>query len=485
MNDSPAAATHCPSEPFLFQDLGSRKVVADFSGGHLSSDAGALLVGQIDRSLGVSRTLAQCFIDRRDARFVDHRLEQLIAQRLHALALGYEDLNDHATLRLDPLLAVAAGKSDPLGLDRFQSKGTALAAPSTLNRLELSNSKSTRYHKLSHDPIQVRDAVLKLAVRCLPRHAKEFILDLDLMGHLVHGLQEGRHFSAYYDGYCFQPLYVVCGGVVLWAQLRIGDSDPKEDVIAALRVIIAALRLRSPEAIIIVRGDSGFCREELMSFCEGQQEVHFVLGLAKNSVLVEQLSEELFAAAAKRCLCGLHGAREFKEFQYQTRTSWSRARRVVGKAEVTAEGSNPRFVVSSLPASGFKDDPASEKRFAPAALYEQLYCQRGNMENVLKQQVLDLQADRMSTHHLASNQLRLWLGTLAYLLLERMRALGLGGTQLARATAGTIRLKLLKVAAVVTVSVRRVYIQICSAFPLQDVFRICQERLMNLPQDCG
>ena len=485
MQNSTAVPTHCPSQPLLFQDLASRKVVADFSGGLLSSDGGALLLRQVDSALGVSRTLAQCFNDQRDARFVDHGLEQLLAQRLQALALGYEDLNDHSTLRLDPLLAVAAGKADPMGLDRLHDRGHALAAPSTLNRLELSNNKSTRYHKLSHDPLKVRDAVLKLGARCLPKHAQEIVLDLDLMGHLVHGLQEGRHFSAYYDEYCYQPLYVVCGSVVLWAQLRTGEVDPKEDVIAALREIIPVLRQRSPGTRIVVRGDSGFCREELMSFCEGQEQVYYVLGLAKNPVLTRQLEGPLFSAAAKRCLCGTHSAREFTQFEYQTLSSWSRQRRVVGKAEVTAEGNNPRFVVTNLPSEGFPGEASSQERFAPAALYEGLYCQRGNMENVLKQQVLDLQADRMSTHHLGSNQLRLWLGTLAYLLLERLRALSLGGTQLASATAGTIRLKLLKVAASVTVSVRRVYIRLSSAFALQDVFRLCQERLMNLPHDSG
>ncbi len=484
MQTTPAVTTHCHSESLLFQDLGPRKVVADFSGGHLSSDGGVLLVRQIDQGLGVSRALAECFHDQRDQRYVDHALEELIAQRLHALALGYEDINDHATLRLDPLLAVAAGKTDPFGLDRLQDKGHALAAPSTLNRLELSNSKSTRYHKLSHDPIQVRDTLLKMAIRGLPKHRREIILDLDLMGHLVHGLQEGRHFSAYYDGYCYQPLYVVCGSVVLWAQLRIGDTDPKEDVIAALREIIPALRQRCPQARIIVRGDSGFCRDELMNFCEGQEQVYYVLGLAKNPVLVERVQRQLDAAAAKRCLCGLSSAREFTEFEYQTHTSWSRLRRVVAKAEAMAQGPNPRFVVTSLPVSGFKEEKPTD-RLAPQRLYEEVYCERGNMENVLKQQVLDLQADRLSTHYLASNQLRLWMATLAYLLLERLRTLTLGGTELAHATAGTIRLKLLKVAAAVTVSVRRVYVQLCSAFPLQAVFRTCQERLMNLSLSSG
>ena len=486
MSDSTAAATDCCSQPLLFQDLGSRKVVADFDGGHLSSDGGVLLVAQVDRAFGISRMLAGCFHDRRDARLVDHRLEELLSQRLHAMVLGYEDINDHDTLRRDPLLAVAAGKHDPLGKDRVQAKGHALAAPSTLNRLELSNCKTSRYHKISHDPGKVRDAVLELGLRCIPRDALELVLDLDLMGHLVHGLQEGRHFSAYYDGYCYQPLYVVCGTKVLWAQLRTGDADLDADVEAALDVILPALRRRCPRARIIVRGDCGFCRESVMQFCEEQKPpVHYVLGLGKNPVLEAKLKRPLAAAARQRERDGSASARRFKGFHYRTVKTWSRRRRVIGKAEVMEAGNNPRFVVTNLPAAGFEGEADSKERMAPQALYEKLYCGRGNMENVLKQQTLDLRADRMSTHHLASNQLRLWLATLAYVILERMRTLCLQGTELAAATAGTIRVRLLKVAASVRISVRRVHVRFCSAFPLQDVFRLAHARLSQLPAASG
>src|SRR2546428_1571587 len=321
------------NQPLLFDDLGSRRVQADFSGGYLSSDGGALLLRQIDRGLGISRALARCFYDLRDPLLIDHSVEELIAQRLHGLALGYEDLNDHDTLRLDPLLAVAAGKNDPLGVDRLQDKGIALASPSTLNRLGLSNNKDTRYHKILHDPQEIEQALLKLAVQCLPKHAEEIVLDLDAMGHLLHGMQEGRHFSAYYDGYCYQPLYVVCGGVPLWVQLRTGDCDPKEDVLKALAKIIPAIRQRCPKARILIRGDSGFCREELMAFCEGQPGVYYVLGLAKNSVLVERVQRSLFWAAARRWLTGLGGSREVSEFEYETVKRLRRVRRVVAKAE--------------------------------------------------------------------------------------------------------------------------------------------------------
>jgi hypothetical protein len=455
-------------------------VVADFSGGTLSSDGGALLLRQVDAGLGLTRTLAGCFRDQRDQRFVDHSLPQLLAQRIHGLALGYEDLNDHEQLRCDPLFAAACDKDDPLGRDRFNpcDRGIALAAPSTLNRLELSNNKHTRCHKLPHDPAKVATCLLAMGVRCLRKHAKEVVLDLDSMGHVLHGLQEGRHYIDYYGDYCYLPLYLVVGDLVLWAQLRTSDKGGADGVVPALRQVVAAIRRRCKKARIVVRGDSGFCVEEIMAWCETQPAVYYCLGLAKNPVLIGKLTPALVKARLRHCLCGA-SVREFAEFEYQTAKSWSRPRRVVGKAEVMAGGDNPRFIVTNLPARGFKGDKDRE-RFTPARLYEELYCARGEMENVLKQQVLDLEADKLSTHYLASNQLRLWLASFAYLLLERLRALGCHGTELARATVGSIRLKLLKVAAQVSVSVRRMYVQLSSAYPRPDLFRLCHARLMRL-----
>ncbi len=465
-------------QPFFFEDLGLRQVQADFSGGTLSSDGGVLLLRQADAALGLTQRLAECFTDGREQIYVDHSVRQLVAQRIYGLALGYEDLNDHDRLRLDPLLATACDKRDPLGLDRFNPvhRGVALAGASTLNRLELSNNKSTRAHKLAHDPRQVEACLLQLGVRCLPKRATEIVVDLDAMGHRLHGQQEGRHFSGYYDDYCYLPLYVFVGDYPLWAQVRTSDKDGADGVVAALEKILPAIRKRCPQARIIVRGDSGFCREAILAWCEGQKDVYYCLGLAKNSVLVAQLAPALWDAQIRWCLCGAAQVRGFREFVYQTGSSWSRARRVIGKAEVTAAGPNPRFVVTNLPAGGFPGE-ADQTRFTPTRLYEELYCARGEMENVLKQQTLDLQADRMSTHYLASNQLRLWLAALAYLLLERLRTVGLAGTELARATVGSIRLKLLKVAAQVRVSVRRVYVQLSTAYPWQALFRLCQRRL--------
>ena len=489
MKTPPTAAspTDCNNQPLLFQDLGARQVVADFSGGTLSTDGGALLLRQADQRLGLSRALAACFDDQRDARFVDHQLTQLLAQRVVGLALGYEDLNDHEQLRRDPLLAVACEKRDPLGQDRCfgDNRGVALAAPATLNRLELSNNKQSRCHKLPHDPQKLEACLLTLGVGCLPKYAREIVVDLDAMGHLIHGTQEGRHFNAYYDDYCYLPLYAFVGDVPLWAQLRTSDREAAQGVVPALEKIVAAIRKRCKRARIILRGDSGFCREEIMAWCEGQPRVvYYCLGLAKNSVLIDQLQPALADARARRCLSGAASARTFTEFEYQTQKSWRRARRVIGKAEVLAAGDNPRFVVTNLPARGFQGDK-DRARFSPQRLYEEFYCGRGEMENVLKQQTLDLAADRLSTHYLASNQLRLWLATFAYLLLERVRAWGLAGTELAAATVGSVRLKLLKVAAQVTVSVRRVYVRLSSAYPWPELFRICHRRLRALAPASG
>jgi hypothetical protein len=462
----------------LFQDLGTRKVVADFSGGTLSSDGGVLLVRQVDLSLGLTRRLAECFDDARNPVFVEHFLSELLAQRIYGEALGYEDLNDHQYLRRDPLLATACGKEDPLGTERPFHPGAPLAAPATLNRLELSNNQQTRCHKLPHDPPKIEALLLRLGARCLPKHASEIVVDLDAMGHRLHGLQEGRHFNAYYDDYVYLPLYAFVGDIPLWAQLRTADHGAARGAAAALEKIVAAIRQRCKRARIIVRGDSGFCVEELMRWCEAHG-VYYCLGLGKNSVLIEKTQSPLAEARARHCLTGA-ATRVFTEFEFQTVRSWSRARRVIAKAEVSAQGDNPRFLVTNLPARGFKDDE-DKTRFTPQRLYEELYCARGEMENVLKQQTLDLAADRMSTRYLASNQLRLWLATFAYLLMERVRALGLRGTELASATAGSVRLKLLKVAAAVRVSVRRVYVQLSRAWPRQEIFRLCHRRLMALP----
>lgn len=464
----------------LFQDLGARKVVADFSGGHLSSDGGALLLRQVDAGLGVSRALARCFLDRRKQDLIEHQVPELLAQRLYGLALGYEDLNDHAELRRDPLLAAAAGKADVLGAQRRcpEHRGFALASPSTLNRLELSAQFEDYYRKVHPDAPAVEATLLEIGVRCLPPDSEVLVLDFDATDDPLHGQQEGRFFHGYYDAYCYLPLFCFCGEVVLWAQLRSADRDASEGTLEALAQIVAAIRKRLPKVKIVVRADSGFSREAIMAWCEEQDGVNYCIGLARNTRLETLLGPALAAARAQHCLCGGANVRRFAELTYRTLDSWSRERRVIGKAEVSPQGDNPRFIVTNIAPEGLCHKEGRELLEGGGEwLYEEFYCERGQAENRIKQMTLDLQSDRTSTHWLASNQMRLWLSAFAYLLLERLRALGLCGSALARATLGTVRLRLLKVAAQVRVSVRRVYVQLCSAFPLQALFARCQQRL--------
>src|SRR6266566_3647133 len=305
-----SSKTDCNEQRLLFQDLGTRKVVADFSGGTLSSDAGVLLLREVDAGLGLSKSLAQCFSDLRQQHFVDHSVQQMVAQRVY---------------------------------------GFALAGASTLNRLELSNNKNTRCHKLPHDPAKIEACLLEMGARCLPKHIREAVVDLDAMGHRLHGSQEGRRFNAYYDDYCYLPLYAFVGDFPLWAQLRTAERGAAHGVVAALEKIVAAIRKRCRRARIIVRGDSGFCRDDIMAWCESQPGVYYCLGMIKNPVLLEKLGPTLAEARARHCLSGAT-SRAFGQFVYRTLQGWSRSRRVVGKAEVMREGENPRFVVTNLAA---------------------------------------------------------------------------------------------------------------------------------------
>lgn len=473
--------TECRQQVFEFQGLGRRKVTVDFSGGRLSSDGGALLLRQVDEGLGVSRRLAECFSDLREPELIEHSVRELVSQRLTALALGYEDLNDHGELRRDPLLAAVAGKSDVLGEERRceKDRGFALASSATLNRLELGAQFNDRYRKIAPREGNVAKALLELGVRCLPKESELIVLDFDATEDPLHGHQEGRFFHGYYAHYCYLPLYCFCGEVCLWAQLRTSDRDASDGTLEALEVIVAAIRRRLPQAAIVVRGDSAFAREELMAWCEAQRGISYVVGLARNSRLEALLKPALLAARQKHCLTGGAASRVFKELPYRTRSSWSRSRRVIAKAEVNVQGDNPRFIVTNITEEGLVN---AEGRLlllegCGDALYEKFYCARGNAENQIKQMTLDLKAGRTSTHWMASNQMRLWFSAFAYLLLERLRAWGLRGTALARANLGTIRLRLLKVAAAVTVSVRRIHVRLASAFPLKELFGACQRTL--------
>jgi hypothetical protein len=466
--------TECTGSDLVFQPLGARSVVARFDGGTISSDGGCLLLGEAERLTGTLRQLAACFTDHRDPEAIEHTVAQLVAQRVYGLALGYEDLNDHDALRLDPLLATLVGKVDPTGADRFRSRdrGKALAGKSTLNRLELTPPDATaasRYQKIVARPEEIERLFVELFLQAHPQPPTQIILDLDATDDPLHGHQEGRFFHGYYKEFCYLPLYIFCGEHLVAAKLRTADNDASYGTVAELERIIPHIRAAWPQVRIVLRADSGFCREEIMAWCEAH-DVDYLFGLAKNSRLVEALQPALADAHVRYLQTGV-AARVFADFVYQTRDSWSRARRVVGKAEYLPKGPNPRFVVTSLPAA------AREAR----ALYEEDYCARGDMENRIKEQQLMLFADRTSTAWLRSNQLRLWFSSAAYVLVQALRRLGLAGTRLAQAQCGSIRLWLFKIGALVRVTVRKVWVSLSSACPYRDVFTQVYENLRRVP----
>jgi hypothetical protein len=493
------AGAESTQQSFDFQDLGGRKVMADFSGGFISSDGGALLLREMDRITALSTKVSGCFTDGRDARFVEHTLPVLLRQRIHGLALGYEDLNDHDRLRTDPLLAAVCGCSDVLGAGRLAEgdKGKPLAGKSTLNRLELgAQSLDGRYKKIQAHPEKLQALLLEEGVKAIPKHSEIIVLDFDATDDPLHGRQEGRFFHGYYGHYCYLPLYCFCGDIPLWAQLRTADRDAADGTLEALQLIVAALRARfGKDVIIVVRGDSGFCREAVMAWIESQEGLYYCLGLARNvrlTALLEPsfvetamlLNEKavLAATAAGAARPAVEGtARTFAELRYRTLKSWSCERRVVGKAGITGGKDNPRFIVTNVAGTEAWACAHKELFGEGRTLYEKFYCARGDMENRIKEQQLDLFADRTSTAHLASNQLRLWFSTFAYLLLRGLRACALQGTRLAAATAASLRLHLLKIGAQITVSVRRFYVRLSSACPLAAVFAAAHQRLRALP----
>ena len=463
-NHANVAMTDCKQEVFAFQAHGSRKVTADFNGGHLSSDGGLLFLREVECKKGILSKLASCFTDLRLQCLVEHSVEQLLAQRVGALALGYEDLNDHDRLRHDPLCALMAGKEDVLGQDRLceEDKGKALAAHSTLNRLELGAlGGDARYKKILPDASKIEALLLEQGVRAIPRRSREIILDMDATDDPLHGSQEGAFFHGYYKAYCYLPLYCFCGTIPLWAQLRDAKRDASEGSVEALEKIVAAIRGRFGGKVkIILRADSGFAREAIMSWCEANG-VDYCLGLARNNRLAARLGKA-FGELHERLERGeiQKPCRQFEEIEYRTRQSWSRTRRVVGKAEILEKGHNPRFIVTTL-------DPV---RYEAATAYEKTYCGRGDMENRIKEAQLDLFADRTSTHWMASNQLRLWFSAFAHLMVSTLRAEVLRGTELANASVGQIRLKLFKIAARVKVSVRRIHVELAEGYPYRETF---------------
>ena len=455
--------TECNAREFDFQGLGSRAVTARFDGGAITSDAGGLLLREVEAKTGILRRFAACFTDHRDPERVEHSVGELIAQRVFALALGYEDLNDHDALRHDPLLAVLVGKAEPTGQDRRrrEDRGKSLAGKSTLNRLELTPvgaDEKSRYKKVVARHRDLEAFFVETFLTLHPHPPEEIVLDLDATDDPIHGHQLGRFFHGYYDGYCYLPLYIFCGEHLLCAKLRPADVDGAAGSVKQLTRIVEQIRRQWPKVRIIVRGDSGFCREPLMRWCE-ENRVDYVFGLARNARLQRILGKELHEAKMQFEATN-RPARVFKDFTYQTRKSWSRARRVVGKAEHLAKGSNPRFVVTSL----------SPEELDARTLYEDMYCARGEMENRIKEQQLCLFADRTSCATMRANQLRLWLSSVAYTLLAALRQFGLQGTEMAQARCDTIRLKLLKLGALVRTTVRRVWISLSESCPYQRVF---------------
>ena len=464
--------TDCTGQRYLFQGSGRREVVASFDGGRISSDGGALLLREVDRQLGMLERFADCFDDHRAAEWVEHSVEDLLRQRVFGLALGYEDLNDHDELRRDALLATCVGKSDPTGESRSRERdrGSALAGKSTLNRLEwglAERAAEDRYHRVAVDTGAVDRFFVDLFLDSYDEAPEEIILDFDATDDPLHGHQEGRFFHGYYDSYCYLPLYVFCGKHLLCARLRRSNIDASEGTVEELSRIVGQIRERWPEVSILVRGDSGFAREAIFAWCESH-DVAYVVGLARNPRL-ERLLEPAMDEAHARCEDSGEPERLYEELRYRTRTSWSRSRRVVGKAEITHRGPNPRFIVTSLSVDAIEGQ----------TLYEEIYCARGDMENRIKEQQLDLFATRTSGHLMRVNQMRLWLSSVAYSLIEALRRLGLEGTALANAYCGTIRLRLLKIGARIRVTVRKVWVSLASSHPAEKVFAHAYHRLLR------
>lgn len=470
--------TDCIQQTFAFQDLGSRKVEADFKGGNVSADGGVLLLREVDLRTGMVEQLAHCFTDYRRQDLIEHTVPELLRQRILGMAMGYEDLNDHDTLRRDPMMALGVGKTDPLGLERSgEDHGRALAGKSTLNRLELTNAKTGLgvvggVHKIRADHAAIERLLVRLAVSRLQPDTDEIVLDFDATDSLIHGEQEGRFFHGYYDGYCYMPLYCFIGSWPVWAQLRTSNRDACDGTLEALQTIVPLIRERFPKARIILRADSGFAREAILAWCEAN-ELFYVTGMAKNAALLRHLDPTMFRAKADACVRG-GWCTCFCEFEYRTAKSWSCARQIIGKAQVTPKGENPRFIVTNL--------PADHALRVPERLYREFYCARGDAENRIKEQQLDLFADRMSCEVMSANQLRLWFSTFAYLLLIDLREMGLKGSgTYARASPATIRNHLLKIAAVVSVSVRRVLVRWSSSFRFQTEVAGCWDRLRIAP----
>ena len=445
--------TQCSQSSFGFEGCGDREIVARFDGGTISSDGGAFLLRQTDKRLNLIPRLAQSFLDGRKQYLVEHSVEEMLSQRIYGLALGYEDLNDHEQLRKDPVFGILAGKAD---LDE------PLAGKSTLNRMELGTGINDRYKKITFWKDGVDELMVNVFIESHQEPPAEIVLDMDTTDLPLHGKQEGRFFHGYYDTYCYLPLYVFCGDHVLCARMREANHDAAYGCLREIERIVKQIRAAWPEVKIVLRGDSGFCRNELMSWCE-TSGVDFLFGLARNQRLRKIIGQQMHEATVQWNKTGVP-ARVFTEFEYSTKKTkkggWDRERRVVAKAEHIEGKENPRFVVTSLPA----------ERWAAQALYEDVYCERGDMENRIKEQ-FSLFADRVSAETMRANQMRMYLSAAAYILFSALRRVGLKGTELAKAQVSTIRTNLLKIGSQIRVTVRKVWVSMASSYPWQDIYQ--------------
>lgn len=445
--------TECNQSSFGFEGSGRREIVARFDGGTISSDGGAFLLRQTDKRLRLLARFAECFLDGRNQSLVEHSIAEMVSQRVYGLALGYEDLNDHEQLRTDPVFGILAGK---------ENLAEPLAGKSTLNRMELGTGINDRYKKITFWKEGVDELLVSVFIESHEKAPAEIVLDMDTTDLPLHGKQEGRFFHGYYDNYCYLPLYVFCGDHVLCARLREADHDAAFGCLREIERIVKQIRAAWPEVKIVLRGDSGFCRNELMSWCENNG-VDYLFGMARNQRLRRIIGQQMHEATAQWKQTG-EPARVFTEFVYSTKKTkkagWDRERRVVAKAEHIDGKENPRFVVTSL----------TVERWVAQALYEKLYCERGDMENRIKEQ-FSLFADRVSAETMRANQMRLYLSAMAYILVSGLRRVGLKGTELAQAQVATIRTKLLKIGAQIRVSVRKVWVSMASSYPWQDLYQ--------------
>ena len=467
--------TECIRKQVRLQVLGRRKVVGEFEGGTITSDAGGILLREIESARSYISDFESCFVDYRNQKYVEHPLGDLLSQRIFGICLGYEDINDHDELRKDPLFATICNKEDPEGENRENKKdrGIPLASRSTLNRIEYTEDgleEPTRYRKIFYNEEKVQQFFVSKFIESRGEENPEFlILDIDATDDPVHGHQQGRFFHGYYDNYCYLPLYIFCDNDLLCARLKTANLDPGNEALSDIKRVVLQLKEKWPDVKILIRGDSGFCRNQIMEWCEEQEGVFYLFGLARNTRLYKRITREMKEAKVeyneKHKPC-----RKYKDFKYKTLSSWSKKRRVIGKAEYGSKGENPRFIVTNL------------KEYEARQLYEELYCARGEMENRIKEQQLYLFADRTSCSMLAANRLRLYFACVAYMLMNELRKTGLAGTELETAQCSTIRLKVFKIGAIIKISVRRVYINLSSAYPYKDIFyQIIKNLSKNYP----